>query len=365
MSGVTKKFKRELEYYIKDASRVFITGHKGPDYDCLGSALGLSILSKKLDKKPAIVVDDNDLEIDPTMKKILDKNKRNYNIMNLEQLRYEADENSLLILSDVNKGYLTPVVNDLDKFKRKIIIDHHEPDKNTIASSTSYIEPNISSASEIVAQILNCSKIKYSSEIANYLLAGIILDTKRFVKNTTHFTLDIAEKLMRNGADSDYVNSLFLTDFADDGISELLIHEPGNTIVKEYHQPHLFITRNITFTMNRINPDTIYRKVELARAADKMLKYNIVDAGFVFGRLEDGSIAICARSKSDVNVGCIMGMLDNGGGNSENAGGIVVDKDIFEVEQMLMNYASWGLPSEVSREKVKVKEIGRNNRKKR
>ena len=54
--------------------------------------------------------------------------------------------------------------------------------------------------------------------------------------------------------------------------------------------------------------------------------------------MADDSIAICARSKSDVDVGHIMGMLENGGGNPENAGGIVTDKDIFEVEQMLMNY---------------------------
>ena len=363
MSGVSKKFKKDLEESIKKSSKVFITGHNGPDYDCLGSALGLSVLSRRFDKKHAIVVDENDLEIDPTMKKILDENKRKYHIINLEQLRRKVDENSLLILSDVNKGYLTPVVKDLDRFKRKIIIDHHEPDKNTITSSASYIDPSISSASEIVTQILNCSKTKYSSEIANYLLAGIILDTKRFVKNTTHFTLDIAEKLMRNGADSDYVNSLFLTDFADDGISELLIHEPGNTIAQEYHQPHLFITRNVTFTINRINPNMVYRKVELARAADKMLKYSLVDASFVFGRLADDSIAICARSKSDVDVGHIMGMLENGGGNPENAGGIVTDKDIFEVEQMLMNYTSLGLPSELSKELVKVKEIGTNKRK--
>jgi len=104
MSGVSKKFKKDLEESIKKSSKVFITGHNGPDYDCLGSALGLSVLSRRFDKKHAIVVDENDLEIDPTMKKILDENKRKYHIINLEQLRRKVDENSLLILSDVNKG---------------------------------------------------------------------------------------------------------------------------------------------------------------------------------------------------------------------------------------------------------------------
>lgn len=356
-----KMLKELLENGISRASKVFIVGHNEPDYDCIGSALGLSALAKSLGKETYIIVDDDDIEIDPGVKKILEESKEKHNIITLEEFRTLVNKKSLLITTDVNKKYLVSVKNDLDKFKSIIVIDHHQEDEQTIETSKKIIEPKISSASEMIAQVLNSSRIRYDQEIANYLLAGIILDTKRYVKNTTAQTLDVAEKLMRKGADYDYVNSLFLTEFDQDGRIELLIHTPGNTIVQEYAQLSLFAPRNVTFTINREKPETVYKKVDIAKAADKMLKYSIGDASFVIAPVNDGIISISARSRSDIDVGQIMKRFSNGGGNAENAGGRIESNDIYAVEKELMEQVQWGLPSEVAKneELVKVKTIGK------
>ena len=101
-------------------------------------------------------------------------------------------------------------------------------------------------------------KIKYSSRVANYLLAGISLDTKRFKQNTTSTTHDVAEKLLVRGADIDYVNNLFLEEFENYcRISNLIIN---GTIIKKYTDSLAPIT--VSFTLDRANPKTIYLKVK-------------------------------------------------------------------------------------------------------
>lgn len=357
MGEMLKRLKEMLEENIEASSKVFIVGHNDPDYDCIGSALGISALSKNMGKETYIIVDEDDIEIDPGVKKILDESKEKHNIINLEEFEDLVDDNSLLITADVNKKYLVSVREDLDKFKRIVVIDHHQEDEKTIETPNKIIDPKASSVSEIIAQVLQMAKIKYDQEIANYLLAGIVLDTKRYIKNTTRKTFEVTERLMRNGADSDYVNSLFLTEFDEDGRIQLLIHTPGNTNLQEYAQISLFDTRNVTFTINREKPKEIYRKVDIAKAADKMLKYRIADASFVLAHVKEGVVSISARSRSDIDVGQIMKHMENGGGNSENAGGRVESDDIFAVEKELMQQIQWGLPLEPPSEKIKVKKI--------
>lgn len=345
MSDSAKKLKELLEKSICNASKVFIVGHNAPDYDSIGSALALSVIAKNYGKNVYIIVNDNDIGLDPGIKKILDENKKKHNIISLDECHTLIDEQSLLIATDVNKRYLVSVRDDLDKFSDILVIDHHDEDKDTILTAKKIIDPKASSASEMVTQVLTSLKTKYDQEIANYLLAGIILDTKSYQNNTTAITHDATKKLIQKGADLDYVNSLFLTEFDQEGKIELLIHTPGNTIFQEYQQDSLLKTRNITFTINRKNPGMIYQKLDIAKAADKMLKFRVADASFVLGFLKENVVCISARSRSDINVGQIMGRMNYCGGNAKNAGGLVETDDIFSIEQKLMQEIQWGLPS--------------------
>ena len=124
-----------------------------------------------------------------------------------------VDDKSLLIVSDTNKDYMISVGDSLDKFRNIIVLDHHSEDEHTIKTPNKFIYQDVSSACELVARIINYNRIKYSKEVANFLLAGICLDTKRFKQNTSSKTHDVAEKLIDNGADIDYVNNLFLQEF--------------------------------------------------------------------------------------------------------------------------------------------------------
>ena len=331
MSENVRGLKQLLEKLLKTSSKVFIVGHKEPDYDSIGSSIGLQTLCQALGKEVYIVLDEPEIDMEPGVKKIVDECSDMFNMISIDEYKKLKDEDSLLIMTDVNKRHMIPLTEDIDSFKEILILDHHEEDLHTVNTPHHLIDPKISSASEIVGQLLHAFKIKYNKDVANFLLAGIVLDTKRFKKNTTQNTHGVARILIENGGDNDFVNELFLEEFdADRKINDLVF----NGTFFQHYQNMLFQNHNISVTLNREAPHTIYRKEEIAKASDKMLKYRI-DAAFVMGFVKEGLISISARGKNQIDVGAIMSKM-NGGGNAQSAGGRIVSDDILEVEEQLM-----------------------------
>ena len=374
---------------IANASQVFIVGHNTPDYDAIGSALGVATIASELDTKAYIVVNDLAQELDSGVAKIIEDTKDDYHFINLEEFQALANKNSLLITVDVNKKYLTSVQEDLDKVGKIMIIDHHQETDQTIvadykhiderASSTCEIvaqllqnlEINSSSTCEIVAQLLQNLEINYSEEMANYLYAGIVLDTKSFQKNTTATTHDTAEKLYARGASYEVVSRWRVANYEEDKKINNLIF--GSNIIREIgpsETTEITINNNsirvytnilgapqVSFAINRITPHEIYRRDLLARAADKIVaKY--AEVAVVMGYVDEETVGICARSKGNLNVGNLLEVFEEkdytyfpqetppkspvcgGGGGQQIAGGSVTTSNIFALEELLMEKLS-------------------------
>lgn len=347
-----KELSERLEENIDGASKVFIVGHNNPDYDAIGSALGIATIVKFLGKDAYIIINDGLSKLDLGVQNILAANSSYYNIITLEDFRKLVDDDSMLITTDVNKKYMVSVRNDLRSFKKVMIIDHHLDDEFTIDADYKYIDVAASSASEIVTRVLKKMNIDYSLKLANALLAGIILDTKRFQKNTSLSTFQATEELCQRGADYEAVNRLFVSDFKEATEINFLIsgnEELSNTRIVAY--PQLLGAPTVSFTVNRNKPSTMYNQVTLAKAADQMLNYN-VDASFVLGYVSPDDVGISARSRGDFNVGEVLAKLQyldlpqvellafnpseivkSGGGSKQNAGGRVTTTDIFKLER--------------------------------
>ena len=347
-----KELSERLEENIDGASKVFIVGHNNPDYDAIGSALGIATIVKFLGKDAYIIINDGLSKLDLGVQNILAANSSYYNIITLEDFRKLVDDDSMLITTDVNKKYMVSVRDDLRSFKKVMIIDHHLDDEFTIDADYRYIDVAASSASEIVTRVLKKMNIDYSLKLANALLAGIILDTKRFQKNTSLSTFQATEELCQRGADYEAVNRLFVSDFKEATEINFLIsgnEELSNTRIVAY--PQLLGAPTVSFTVNRNKPSTMYNQVTLAKAADQMLNYN-VDASFVLGYVSPDDVGISARSRGDFNVGEVLAKLQyldlpqvellafnpseivkSGGGNKQNAGGRVTTTDIFKLER--------------------------------
>lgn len=356
MIKTIKDLRSRLETEIRDCSNLFIVGHNSPDFDAIGSSIGLFILAESLGKKAYIIVDDEDSKIEPGVKKIIDENRGRFRICKKEKFLKMASPDSLVILTDVNKKHMTSIGDHLDRIKHKIIIDHHSEDAQSVETDDKYIDLDVSSASEVVSRVLLDANIDFDASVANYLLAGISLDTKRFKQSTTSITHDVAEKLIDKGADVDYVNNLFLEEFESFcRISNLIIN---GTIIKKYSESLAPI--QVSFTLNRNHPTETYIKEDFAKAADRMMKFNGVDASFALGFVDPGVIHISARGGKKVNVGKIMTEMQ-GGGNAQSAGGRIESDDLLKVEEELMSKIQYGLSEEETLvdepQVVKVKQI--------
>ena len=356
MCDEIKYLKDIMETILFESSKVFIVGHNDPDFDSIGSAIGLQSLCTHLGKEAYIIVDDCDINLEPGVKKIIDENRKIYKIISLADAQKLKDDNVCLIMTDVNNYTKISIGEELDDFENLIIIDHHNEGLCTVYDATySHMDTKASSASEIVGQLLNYYKIKCSKDVYTFLLAGIALDTDRYTKNnTTGKTHDVVKKLIARGADNDYVNELFLEEFDNDRrISELIF----NGSLFQSYEYSLVDVRNVSFTLNREKPTTIYKKEDIAKAADRMLKYKGNDASFVMGHTADDVISVSARSRGNIDVSEIMKVL-GGGGSLQNAGARITDKSIVMVEEVIKecmrNYGlhTEDLPAEIPDEKV-------------
>ena len=315
-----KDLKVNLESKILQSEKVVIVPHLGVDFDAIGSAIGLSLIVKKLKKASIILVDDPNYKIDYGVKLIMDESKKDYPIITKEKYLQQASSDDLFILTDVNKDYLIALKDMLNDKNKVIIIDHHEEDKSTISTEDKYINTKCSSASEIVCRLLSLCKIKVPSDVANYLLAGIYLDTNKLTKNISSDTMKVVATLIEYGADINKVTDWFVEDFnSDRRIQELV----SKAQITTYSIATVLAEEGIEYT-----------REELAKVADYLLKFK-VDAGFAIGNIGDNTISISARSKGRLNVGQIMQELE-GGGNQYSAATKIQNETLEEVNNRLI-----------------------------
>lgn len=315
-----KNLKINLESKILKSDKVIIVPHNGIDFDAIGSSIGISEISTKLGKESYIVLGEPEYKMDYGAKILFDEAKNNYFIINKDRYMQVRDKDDLYIFSDVNKSNLVSLDKSILNKENVIIIDHHKEDENTIKSNYKYINPSVSSTCEIVTKLLLLFKVKITPEVANYLLAGIHLDTSRLSKNTSPETFKIISKLMEYGATTEKINEWFIEDFNSDRRVHNLI-----SMVKMFTYKYAMV----------VSPeDEEYTREELAKAADYLLKYG-VDASFAVGNIGDDIISISARSGEKVNVGDIMKEM-GGGGNRYSAATKIKNSSVEEVRKQLI-----------------------------
>lgn len=319
-----KNLKVNMEQKILESERVVIVPHNNVDFDAIGSAIGLSLITRKLKKPSVIVVDDPIYKIDHGVQLVIDEAKKDFTIINREKYLEEGGQGELFILTDVNKTYLISLADKLPEQERVIIIDHHVADDNTVPAEIKFIEPSISSASEIVTKLIGLHKIRLPKEVANYLLAGIYLDTNKLSKNASSETMHVVARLMESGANLNHVTDLFAEDFMSDRRVQELVNRAKIT--------------NYSVATVCASEDNEYTREELAKAADYLLKYK-VDASFVIGNIGDHIISISARSKEKIDCCSVMQQIngkENGGGSQFSGAAKVADCSIEEVGKRLI-----------------------------
>ena len=307
---------------IEESSKVIIMGHKSPDMDSFGAAVGVYRAVLNMGKKAYVVlneVTDAIVNVHATF-----KDHDLYQFISSEEALELVDENTVVVVVDTHKPSLTECSELIDVCDRIVLIDHHRRSTEFIEKAIlKYLEPYASSTAELITEILQYmeNKPKIEREEADALLAGITVDTKNFSLKTGVRTFDAAAYLRRQGADTIRVRQLFQDDL-DTFIEKANI--VGNAM--RYRD-----------TIAISTTDKVADSIQLiaAQAADDLLNIRGITASFVIAKKEDGTVFISGRSLGDVNVQIILETL-GGGGHLEVAGAQFKDGDIEVIKQRLI-----------------------------
>ncbi len=310
-----------LSELVADSSQIFIMGHKFPDLDAFGAAVGVCALARKRGIPAAIVAAPEPNPASPMRAKIQQMPEYERCFIGEQDALVAADSRTLLVVVDTNRPEQVESEALLESCNRVAVIDHHRRAATYIANAAlNFHEPYASSASELVTELLQY--IVEPSDLlrteAEALLAGIVLDTKNFTMRTGGRTFEAAAFLRRCGADTADVKKLFQNDL--DGT------------IARYD-----IIRNARMYRDDIaiaKVDHTVGRVTAAQAADELLNISGIDTSFVL--FPDGDrVIVSARSMGETNVQVILEKL-GGGGNAATAGAQMPNTTVDEATQALV-----------------------------
>ena len=319
----SRTFTNQLTALIARADNVLIMGHRYGDFDSFGASVGIARLCMLCGAKTNIAVDMRDKNLQPCIRMM--QTTESYARMfvdNAEGLDLIGPD-TLVILVDHNALERAQFSDIAKKVSRVAVIDHHRKiDKMPENVRLSYIEPSASSACELVTEMLEnaISSQSLIKEVADMLLAGILLDTKQFTRSTGTRTFGAAQYLRGAGASPTDVYNLFKTPAAD--------------LSKEarFHTDITIYKGNIAISSCDGDTDESYRIIA-SKAADKMLTLRDIDAAFTLVRIGE-QIHISGRSNGKINVQLILEKL-HGGGHFDVAGAQVTADSVNSVLETL------------------------------
>ena len=328
-----------LKENVTERSNVIIIGHKFPDMDSIGAAIGILKVAQANNKDGFIVIDPN--QIGSSVQRLIGEIKKYEELWSRfitpEEAMEISNDDTLLVIVDTHKPSLVMEERLVNKIEHIVVIDHHRRGEEFIRDPLLvYMEPYASSTAELVTELLEYQpkRLKINMIEATALLAGIIVDTKSFSLRTGSRTFDAASYLRAKGADTVLVQK-FLKETVDSYIkrAKLIQH---TVLYKD----------NIAIASLPENEEEYFDQVLIAQAADSLLSMSEVEASFAVARRDEQTVCISARSLGEVNVQIIMEALE-GGGHLTNAAtqlsGISVSEALERLKHAIDEYFEGGV----------------------
>ncbi len=320
--------------HLPKCSNVIIMGHMRPDFDSIASNIGISKLAQMYGKDYCIVADKNDKSISKIVESISGFPEYETVFVDAVYAQELLTPDTLVIITDASNPELFAARGVYENASKVIVIDHHAI-KETLGEQVlqpTNIDPTASSASELVCEILELSLNpgNLRPEEAQILMAGILLDTQYFSRDTGTRTYSACIFLKNAGAEAGKAKLLFKPDMkqfrAISKIEQRMKVYRDKFAISEY--------------VDNTDPDN---KVTASKAADRLVDIEGISASFVLYSLDNG-INLSARSDGTVNVINIAKKL-GGGGHFQSAGALIKKingdgsevVDIFEATEILKN----------------------------
>ncbi len=318
----------ELSELISKSSNVLVMGHKFCDHDSIASCVAAARIATTLGKEAKIIVNIHDVNLKPIFSRMRGLNYYYDLFTDAATAQDMITSQTLLIICDVNNPEMFESKEIYDNCMNYLIIDHHRKvqEEYAIPPKLAYIEPSVSSASELLCEIAEYALphgglTKIESEL---LFSGIILDTNNFRKNTGVGTFSAALFLRSQGADPIEAQNFFRTN-----LDEFMYEADIENNISIYRD------RMIIATTKLDSDDPSQTKLVSSKSANRLLTITGVDATFVLARIGN-NVNVSARSSGTINVQLILEAL-GGGGHFDAAGALLRDVTTEQATELLQN----------------------------
>ena len=306
--------------------KFFVMGHKIADIDSFGAAIGIYCAARQLGKKAQIVIDEVNTTLRPLKVCFTPENGYPDDMFIPSQLALdEIDSHTALIVVDTNRPSYTECPNLLNRAKAIVVFDHHRQCEDVVKNAVlSYTEPYASSTCEMIAEVLQYfdEDIKLSTQEADAIYAGILIDTNNFVSKTGVRTFEAAAYLRRCGAEVTRVRKMLRNDMD--------AYKARAEAVRHAEVFHNMFAISVCPADNIESPT-----VACAQAANELLNIIGIKASFVLTEYHD-RIYISARSIDEINVQLVMERL-GGGGHMNSAGAQLTGCTLEDAKRTIEN----------------------------
>ena len=202
---------------------ILIMGHANPDFDSIGSCVGvarfaLSVLKNNsthkasYSRKVNIIINKSSETVEACLEHLKQDEEYKDIFIDKSAAMDLVTSETVLIICDVNNPIIYEAPELIETVSDIAIIDHHRL-ANTLPFEPflQYIETTKSSASEMVSEMLMRSRFGdlLHKEEAEVLLSGIMLDTNNFTRNAGAQTFETTHYLYSCGAHTGVVREFF------------------------------------------------------------------------------------------------------------------------------------------------------------
>ena len=289
---------------INEANKIYITGHKNPDGDSIGSTFGLYFALKKYGKDVTPILGTHSSSFD-FLEGISD------GVDKVKEERYDL----LICVDSSSKNRLAIEEEDFNKAEFVIMIDHHQEDNPY--GNINVIDSSLPAACELIFNLINELNISYDKIIASFVYMGLMTDTGSFnYSSTKPSTVRAAASLMECGIDfTDICKRL------NDTVKEAKLF----LIKKAIENMEIYFNGKVRYTF--IDYKTISSLGVDDEDAEGMTNYlRMVEGTLVAVYVREkstGEFKVSMRSNGNVDIGKVA--ISFGGGGHTRASGFTMN----------------------------------------
>lgn len=299
---------------IKNYQKILLMIHESPDGDTVAATVALFLGLKSMGKTVSMVCKDD-----------IPRPFLFLPMVNLIQKDILFGDFEVIIVVDCGDlkrtGFAPRLKKFAQNFRNLINIDHHPKNDLSKIANINLLDQNVSSASEIVWEILKVMSINPTKEMATAILTGIYTDTGGFKhSNTSPQTLQIASELLMSGGQ---LKKITKSIFLNKSVAALRLW--GVALARLHKNQELQIVSSVITHADLEKCDATYD--DLAGVVNLMNTIPDSKAAILFFETPEGGIRASLRTEKDkIDIAKIARLF--GGGGHKKAAGFTVEAKI-------------------------------------